>query len=297
MRARGYAAGAPRWFLARTKESISRVAESWQDIAGRVQFSVEGSGDDGDIRVIACHARHAFRRGDEAEKPNTRGANGLEPRDGRRRAPAGGEHRIQHEKLALGCVGGNLEVVIDGPQRIVITVQTDVAHAGGRNQSQDPVDHAKPGPQDRHQHQLLAGHANSGGRFERRVHGAWFQREPRGRFVGHEHRDFVHELLEDLGWRLAIPEQRDLVLHQRMPHDTEIGVRRGGGHMTESSIFAGMKEYQAVIVRLSRRTREDEDALTDLLNERSRGGWQPELMSQDAERVTVIFSRRAEQGR
>jgi hypothetical protein len=58
-----------------------------------------------------------------------------------------------------------------------------------------------------------------------------------------------------------------------------------------------MKEYQAVIVRLSRRTRDDEDALTDLLNERSRGGWQPELMSQDAERITVVFSRRAESGR
>jgi hypothetical protein len=58
-----------------------------------------------------------------------------------------------------------------------------------------------------------------------------------------------------------------------------------------------MKEYQAVIVRLSRRTREDEDALTDLLNERSRGGWQPELMSQDAERTTIVFSRRAESGR
>ncbi len=58
-----------------------------------------------------------------------------------------------------------------------------------------------------------------------------------------------------------------------------------------------MKEYQAVIVRLSRRVREDEDALTDLLNERSRGGWQPELMTQDSERVTVVFSRRAEAGR
>jgi hypothetical protein len=58
-----------------------------------------------------------------------------------------------------------------------------------------------------------------------------------------------------------------------------------------------MKEYQAVIVRLSRRTRDDEDALTDLLNERSRGGWQPEMMSQDAERITVVFSRRAESGR
>jgi hypothetical protein len=58
-----------------------------------------------------------------------------------------------------------------------------------------------------------------------------------------------------------------------------------------------MKEYQAVIVRLSRRTRDDEDALTDLLNERSRGGWLPEMMSQDAERITVVFSRRAESGR
>jgi hypothetical protein len=58
-----------------------------------------------------------------------------------------------------------------------------------------------------------------------------------------------------------------------------------------------MKEYQAVILRLSHRVREDEDALTDLLNERSRGGWQPELMSQDSERFTIIFARRAESGR
>jgi hypothetical protein len=58
-----------------------------------------------------------------------------------------------------------------------------------------------------------------------------------------------------------------------------------------------MKEYQAVIVRLSRKTRDDEDAITDLLNERSRGGWDPELMTQDADRLTVVFSRRAETGR
>jgi hypothetical protein len=58
-----------------------------------------------------------------------------------------------------------------------------------------------------------------------------------------------------------------------------------------------MKEYQAVIVRLSRRARDDEDAITDLLNERSRGGWLPELISQDSERMTVVFSRKAESGR
>ncbi len=54
-----------------------------------------------------------------------------------------------------------------------------------------------------------------------------------------------------------------------------------------------MKEYQAVIVRFGKRVREDEDALTDLLNERSRSGWTPALMTQDESRVTVVFAREA----
>ena len=55
-----------------------------------------------------------------------------------------------------------------------------------------------------------------------------------------------------------------------------------------------MNEYQAVILRLTRHPRDDEDALTDLLNERSRGGWEPAMMSQDEARLTLVFSRRAE---
>jgi hypothetical protein len=56
-----------------------------------------------------------------------------------------------------------------------------------------------------------------------------------------------------------------------------------------------MKEYQAVIVRLTRHPREDEDALTDLLNERSRSGWEPAMMAQDGLRLTVVFQRPGEQ--
>jgi hypothetical protein len=52
-----------------------------------------------------------------------------------------------------------------------------------------------------------------------------------------------------------------------------------------------MKEYQAVILRLTRHPREDEDALTDLLNERSRGGWAPTMMTQDGLRLTLVFAR------
>src|SRR3989304_6660521 len=74
-------------------------------------------------------------------------------------------------------------------------------------------------------------------------------------------------------------------------------VKLGGvGEVTigrKASIFAGMKEYQAVILRIARHGRDDEDALTDLLNERSRGGWEPAMMSQDDQRITVVFQRQA----
>ncbi|MGI8508773.1 MAG: hypothetical protein ACR2MQ_05565 [Gemmatimonadaceae bacterium] len=55
-----------------------------------------------------------------------------------------------------------------------------------------------------------------------------------------------------------------------------------------------MKEYQAVVVKLTRHTRENEDTLTDLLNERSRRGWEPSLISQSDERLVLIFHRSAE---
>src|SRR5918999_5554960 len=59
------------------------------------------------------------------------------------------------------------------------------------------------------------------------------------------------------------------------------------------SSFRAMNEYQAVILKLTRHVQEDEDALTDLLNERSRGGWEPTMMAQGGTRLTVVFRRRA----
>ncbi len=53
-----------------------------------------------------------------------------------------------------------------------------------------------------------------------------------------------------------------------------------------------MKQYQVAIVRLSGKEREDEDSLTDLLNERTRMGWRYHAMTQlDADRVAVVFER------
>ena len=72
-----------------------------------------------------------------------------------------------------------------------------------------------------------------------------------------------------------------------------MGVRSAYPLPVGRSSFPAMNEYQAVILKLSRHVQEDEDALTDLLNERSRGGWEPAMIAQGTTRLTVVFSRRA----
>ena len=56
-----------------------------------------------------------------------------------------------------------------------------------------------------------------------------------------------------------------------------------------------MKQYQVVIVRLSGKGQEDEDNLTDLLNERTRMGWNYNDMTQlESDRLAVVFQRETE---
>ncbi|MFQ6044740.1 MAG: hypothetical protein ACE5PT_00080 [Gemmatimonadales bacterium] len=53
-----------------------------------------------------------------------------------------------------------------------------------------------------------------------------------------------------------------------------------------------MIEYQTVIARLQGRSREDEEAITDLLNERARSGWQFHSLNQlEPEKLIFVFQR------
>jgi len=239
----------------------------------------------------------SLRRSDEAEERDACCADLLEACNRGDGAAASGKHRVEQEEVSLGRVGGNLEVVVDGLERGVITIQSDVPDACRRKQAEDAFDHSESGSENGHEHGLLAGKSCTGGALERGVDRVRLEIEVGRGLVRHEHRYLVDKFLEDLRRRVAITKQRELMLHEGMAYDKQAWDFRGGWHAGESSIFARMKEYQAVIVRLGRRVREDEDAITDLLNERSRGGWEPELITQDAERVTVVFSRRAEAGR
>lgn len=78
-----------------------------------------------------------------------------------------------------------------------------------------------------------------------------------------------------------------------MPQPDCVKIEKLRSPLTYLHFAISMKEYQAVVVKVTRHTREDEDTLTDLLNERSRGGWEPALMSQDEHRLTILFQRNA----
>lgn len=55
-----------------------------------------------------------------------------------------------------------------------------------------------------------------------------------------------------------------------------------------------MVEYQTVIVRLQGKAREDEEMLTDLLNERARMGWGYHSLAEvGGDKLLVIFTREA----
>jgi hypothetical protein len=55
-----------------------------------------------------------------------------------------------------------------------------------------------------------------------------------------------------------------------------------------------MKQYQVVITKLQAKQREDEETLTDLLNERARTGWLYESATPlTGNRLLIVFVRQA----
>ena len=79
---------------------------------------------------------------------------------------------------------------------------------------------------------------------------------------------------------------------QMMPEaqDSRAPSRPRTAHLPE----VGMKQYQVVITKLQTKAREDEETLTDLLNERALAGWFYESSTAlAANRLLLVFVRQA----
>ena len=97
-----------------------------------------------------------------------------------------------------------------------VPVQADVAHLGGGDQVDDGVHHAKARPQNGDDGQLLARqHPDLGlgdGGFDFHFLGGQIP----GGLVAHQLGDFSHQLPEFLDAGVLIPQDRQLVLNERM---------------------------------------------------------------------------------
>lgn|GEM_PF-6587490 len=86
----------------------------------------------------------------------------------------------------------------------MVTVEADVPDARGWHKLENPFDHSETGTKNWYERQFLATYALAGRAFKWRVDFYRFKDQINSGFVGHKHRDFVYQFLENLGRSGAI---------------------------------------------------------------------------------------------
>ena len=165
------------------------------------------------------HVFDAGRRGDDADERHRLCARLLDRVDRSGARVPRGEHRVEHDRVAVGEVGRELRVVLHRLERLLVAVHADEADARARHEREHAVEHADARAQHRADRHLLAGDALRGHRLERRLDLVVLGREVLRRLVREEQRDLVRELAEVDGRRLLVAQVAELVLDERMLDD------------------------------------------------------------------------------
>src|SRR3954470_8198688 len=204
----------------RTEDPVAGVAQAGADVAGGVQLAVDHRRGDRDVRMGGAQRLHALGGGDQADEVQPLRARALEPGDRLRPAAAGGQHRIHHEHLGVFHAGGDVLVVAHWPQRLLVAVHAEVAHARLRHEPQEPVHQAEPGPQDRHDEHLVS-QPQAGGLLQRRLQADLRRAQAAHRFVAEDQRGVRHRLAEHAVRRLPVAQDRQQAPEQHVVDDRD----------------------------------------------------------------------------
>src|SRR5215203_29298 len=129
-------------------ESVSGVAEAWDDERAVVQFRVDGGGIEGHIGVLAGNALDTRHRGDRVEAGDPGRPLFLELVYGGREAPPRRQHRVEDEDQVLVQVAREVDVVLDRLGCFLVALEAHKADRRGRQEVECPVEHTEAGPQD-----------------------------------------------------------------------------------------------------------------------------------------------------
>ena len=177
---------------------------------------VQRGHEDVHVRVILLHFLHALGGADDAHELDVLYARLLEEGDRRGGRTAGGQHRVDHDGVALLDIGGHLEVVLDRLQRLRVAEQAHMAHLDVGHHADHAVHHAETGAEDGNHSQLLAGDSLALGHGNGRFHFHFLQRQIAGRLIAHQHGDLGDELTKFLDAGPLVAQDGQLVLDQGM---------------------------------------------------------------------------------
>ena len=137
----------------------------------------------------------------------------LDRRDAR---VAGGEHRVEDDRVALGEVGRQLHEVLDRLERLLVAVHADEPDARARDERERRrrASRRRRGAPGRRRPSCPRSAEPSA--LERRLDLDRLGRKVLRRLVGEEQRHLLDELAEVDGRRVLVAQVRQLVLHERV---------------------------------------------------------------------------------
>jgi 5-methylthioadenosine/S-adenosylhomocysteine deaminase len=229
--------------MKRSVQAIAEIAESRHDELVLVETAIDNRSVDGNVGMMAFDESDALRRRDDADDTDVGGAGGAQKIERRYGAPAGSQHRVDHEHETVLQAGGQLRVVLRGDGGNFIALEADVADARFRHQFEHGIEHAEPGAQ--HGNDDDVGRDFSTGRgTERCFHGD----RPAPHFVHRmgrqQNADACGRAAETVRSRSLVAEIGERVVHERMIHDVD----RHGPSLYNFCLMRARSACAAVIV-------------------------------------------------
>src|SRR5215208_2054039 len=207
--------------LKRSIESVSGVAEAWDDERAIVQFRVDGCGVEGHVGVLAGNPLDAWNRGDCVEAGDPGSPLFLELVNRGREAPPRCQHRVEDEDQVLVKVAREVDVVLDRLGRLLVALEAHKADRRLRQEGERPVEHTEAGPQDRNEADRT-GDLLDFGLSQRRA-----DPDRTGRHIpcglgDHDEGELLHGLPELRGAGPLVAEDRELVAAKGTVYDVEV---------------------------------------------------------------------------
>ena len=210
-------------------ETITRVPEAGHNVGLLVEVIVNGGNNDVHIASItdgllqdsqALGGREKTHTGDvfcsAFEKVVRRRNHGV----------SGGEHRVENEALTPGkIIGQTIRVGLD-LEGVIVTAHTEEADLSGRQQTGHTFEHAQSGTKNRDNDRSGLGELAADSRSDGSIDRSLGDGHLAGRLVCEERDELVDELTESRGGGLAIAEDGELMVDQRVVRNMKVHALR-----------------------------------------------------------------------